>query len=67
MIPFNTVDQGQFEFELDRPLVLALVARGKYWPVPILSRVGFNFDGAARLFTVPGLSWAYFTYPTSLI
>ena len=34
---------------------------------PILCRLGFNFDGAARLFTVPGLSQAYFTYPTSLV
>ena len=25
---------------------------------PILCRTGFNFDGAARLFTVPGLSEA---------
>ena len=34
-------------------------------PNPIL--LGFNFDGAARLFTVPGLSQAYFTYPTSFV
>ena len=33
----------------------ALVMRGKYRPDPILWKIGFNFDGAARLFTVPGL------------
>jgi len=33
-----------------------------YRPDPILYWLGFNFDGAARLFTVPGLSFAYFTY-----
>jgi len=48
------VDQGQFE--LYRPK----------WR-PILCRLGLNFDGAARLFTVPGLSWAYFTYRTRLV
>ena len=36
-------------------------------PGPILCRLGFNFDGAAGHFTVPGLSYAYFTYPTSLV
>ena len=33
----------------------------------ILCRLGFNFDGAARLFTVPDLLQAYFTYPTRLV
>ena len=27
----------------------------------------FNFNSTARLFTVPGLSYAYFSYPTSLV
>ena len=44
--------RGQFEFEMDRPLVPALVTRG-----PTLSFAGSvsNFFGAARLLTVPGL------------
>ena len=36
-------------------------------PDLILCRLGFNFESAARLFTVPGLLQAYFTYPTSLV
>ena len=52
---FLTVDYGQFEFELVQPLVPSLVTRGKHCPDPILW-FGFNFDGVARLFTVPGLS-----------
>ena len=50
-----TVVLGQFELELDWLLVPALVMRGKYWP-DLLYRLGLNFDGAARLFRVPGLS-----------
>ena len=57
-----TVDQGKFEFKPDRPLVPA-----KYRPDSILCQLGFNFDGAARLFTVPGLSQACLTYPSSLV
>ena len=34
-------------------LVPASVMCGKYWPDPILCMLGFNFDGAAGLFTVP--------------
>ena len=50
-----TVDYSQFELEPDRPLVL--VTCSKYRPDPILCRrLGFKFDGAARVFTVPGLS-----------
>ena len=48
-------------------LVPASVMCGKYRPDHILCRLGFNFDGAARLFTVPGLSMADFTYPTRLV
>ena len=55
------MDKDQFEFEPDRPLVPALVTRGRYRPA--LCQPGFNFDGAAALFTVPGISHAYFTYP----
>ena len=40
-------------------------------PVPTrpypMQAIGLNFDGAARLFTVPGLSQTYFTYPTWLV
>ena len=57
------MDKDKFEFEPDRPLVPALVTRSKYWSDPILCQPGFNFDGAAALFTVPGISHAYFTYP----
>ena len=48
-----TIDQ--FEFEPDRLLVPALVRYSMYRPDLILCWPGFNFDGAARLFTVPGL------------
>ena len=54
---------GQFEFELNLPHVPALVTHGEYWPYPVLCQLGFNFVGAARLFTVPGLSSTYLTYP----
>ena len=40
---------------MKRPLVAALVTGGKYQPNPVLCQLGFNFDGVARLFTVPGL------------
>ena len=40
----------------DRPLVPALVTCGKYRPDHILHFLGFHFDGAARIFTVPGIS-----------
>ena len=36
-------------------------------PTLFLCRLGFNFDGAAGFFTVPGLSQSHFTYPTSLV
>ena len=49
----SIVDWGQFEFKPDRPLVPALVTHAEYHH-PISA--GFNFDGAARLFTVPGSS-----------
>ena len=48
-------------------IVPALVTPGKYRPDPILQQVGLNFNGAARLFILPGLSQAYLTYPTSLV
>ena len=38
------------------PTGSAVVTQGKYWPDPILCQLGFNFDGAARLLTVAGLS-----------
>ena len=50
------MDKGQIEFEPDRPLVPAFVSRGKYQPDPLLYWVGFNFEFAARPFTVHGLS-----------
>ena len=53
--------QGQFEFGPDRLIVPALVMQ---IPAdPILCKLDFNFAGAARLFTVPGLSQAYSTNP----
>ena len=48
----TTVDQGQFEFEPDWPLVDS-VTRVKYRPARILCRPGLNFDGAARLLQYP--------------
>ena len=32
-----------------------------------LCQPGFNFYGTTRLFTVPGLSYDFFTYPTGLV
>ena len=52
----QSMDYGQFEFEPDQLLLPSLVTLRKYRPNPILYRLGFNFNGAARLFTVPGLS-----------
>ena len=52
----DTVNLSQFEFEPDQPIVPAIVTRGMYRPDPILCRLGLNFDGAVRLFAVPGLS-----------
>ena len=46
------MDLGQFEFEPDRLLLPALVTRSKYRHALIQRRLGFKFDGAARLFTV---------------
>ena len=45
---------GGTEFEQDRPIV----TRGR--PDPILSRISFNFDGAATLLTVSCLARACF-------
>ena len=53
--PPHPGDQGQFEFEPNRPLVPVLVLHGKYWSDSIVCRLGFNFDDPTRLFTVPGL------------
>ena len=39
------------------------MTRCKYRPFPILGRLGFDFYGTARLFTVP----VYHTYRTSLV
>ena len=48
-------------------LVPNLMKRCKYWPDPLLCRHGFSFNGAARLFTLYSLSYANFTYTTSLV
>ena len=63
------MDWVQFEIESDRPLVpdLVVTGGGKYWPGPILCRLDFNYESAAKLFKVPGLSWAYLTCPASLV
>ena len=42
--------------QTDPCTVPALVTRGKYKPNLFLCRLGFNFDVAARLVTVPGRS-----------
>ena len=66
LIPSEKLDevtgvQGQFEFGPDRLIVPALVTQ---IPAdPILCQLSFNFDSAARLFTVPGLSQVYSTNP----
>ena len=39
----------------------------KYWSDPILYHLCLNFNGAARLFTVPGLSQAYLFYLPHLV
>ena len=63
------IELGSILIQTELTPVPASVTGGKYRPDPnpILRRLCFNFDGAARLFTVPGLSEAYFTYPTSLV
>ena len=58
---------GSIWIQTGPTLVPVSVTCGKYQPDPILCRLGLNFDGADRLFTVPGLSMAYFTYPTWLV
>ncbi len=51
-----TVDMAQFEFESHhRFLVPAVLTHSMYRLDPILCLPRFNFDGAVRLFTVPGL------------
>ena len=54
-LPCCTVDKDLFKSEPNQLLVWSLVTRGRY--VGILYRLGFNFDGSARLFTV------YLAYP----